>query len=394
MRRVAVLGSTGSIGRQALEVIAAFPKAFEVAALAARTNVDLLARQANQYRCSVLSVGDEDLIPRLTSQLAYQPHIIAHGEDGLAAAATASDADVVLAATDGMSSLRAVFESISRGLHVALANKELLVGAGRILRNLARATGARIVPVDSEHSAVFQCLLGERAGDVASVVLTASGGPFWTRSLAEMERATPEEALQHPTWSMGAKNTLDSATLMNKGLEVIEASNLFGFAPSQLEVVVHRQSIVHALVLFSDGNVKAQLAAPDMRLPIGFALSYPDRLPSSPSTKPTRGALALEGKDSMLSFEPVDEARFPSLRLAYRALELGATYPAVLSAANEEAGRAFLQRKIKFTEICSIVDGALREHSANADTLEDVIAADRFGREYVHRTIGAAMPQR
>ena len=391
MRRVAVLGSTGSIGRQTLEVIGAHPDRFSVVALAAGHNTELLAQQANAWRPALLSVAGEDESRALRGELGYAPKNIAHGEAGLAACALDAEADVVVAATDGMVALKAVFESISRGLHVALANKELLVAAGHIMCRLARTTGARIVPVDSEHSALFQCLAGEQMEHVRSVILTASGGPFWTWSSEEMERATPEDALAHPTWRMGAKNTLDSATLMNKGLEVIEASWLFSLAPSSIDIVVHRQSIVHGFVIFSDGSVKAQLAAPDMRLPIGFALAYPQRLPAAVAVAETKAAIGMGDRVSTLSFEPVDEARFPSVRLAYRALALGATYPAVLSAANEVAGRAFLEKQIKFTQICPIVESALAAHTPAGDDLEDVLEADRFGRAQVRDAVRASL---
>jgi 1-deoxy-D-xylulose-5-phosphate reductoisomerase len=391
LRRVAILGSTGSIGRQALQVITAHPDRLAVAALAAGSNIDLLTQQANLLQPRLVSIASADAASTLSSHLTYKPEQICHGEEGLVAVACASGADIVLAATDGMVALRAVFESLSRGLHVALANKELLVAAGRILCALARSSGALIVPVDSEHSALFQCLMGERADNVASIVVTASGGPFWDWSLAQMEAASPEQALRHPIWRMGAKNTIDSATLMNKGLEVIEASLLFGFAPAQIEVVVHRQSVVHGFVVFRDGSVKAQLSAPDMRLPIGFALAYPERLPTAVAQLDTKAAIGLGGAAATLSFEPVDKARFPAVGLAYRALELGGTYPAVLSAANEEAGRAFLQRQIKFTEICPIVQGAMSAHVARGDALEDVRAADEFGRTYARNAVRAAV---
>ncbi len=391
MRRVAVLGSTGSIGRQALSVIAAHPESFTVAALAANTNIDVLAEQSNRFRPAIVSAGSGPLARDLASLLSYVPQSVAHGSEGLEAAATQSGADVVLAATDGMIALRALVASINSGLRIALANKELLVSAGRLLCDMARARGSSIVPVDSEHSALFQCLQGERLADVSSVVLTASGGPFWGHTLEQMERATPEEALRHPTWSMGRKNTLDSATMMNKGLEIIEASRLFGLGPRRIAVVVHRQSIVHGFVLFKDGNVKAQLAAPDMRLPIGFALSYPERLPTAFADEATRRAIGLGGETATLSFEPVDETRFPSLRLAYDALAAGGTHPAVLSIVNEEAGRAFLQRKIKFTEICPIVERALEAHPAGADGLEEIEAADLWSRAFAREAIGAAM---
>ncbi len=390
-RRVAILGSTGSIGRQALQVIAANPDRFSVSALAANANIELLATQANALRPRVVSAGNESLARELELALAYAPERITYGQTGLVEAATQSGADAVLAATDGTIALRAVVASIEHGMHLALANKELLVSAGRYICDLARTRGACIVPVDSEHSALFQCLAGERTSDVASVVLTASGGPFWKSTVEQMERATPEEALQHPNWSMGAKNTLDSATLMNKGLEIIEASRLFDLPPDRIHAVVHRQSIVHGFVLFTDGNVKAQLAAPDMRLPIGYALAYPERLPHGFVETATHNAIGLGHEASTLSFEPIDEGRFPAVRLAYNALSAGGTYPAALSAANEEAGRAFLQRKIKFTEICPIIERALEAHCNGADGLEEIEAADRWSRAFARDAIGATM---
>ena len=389
MRRIAVLGSTGSIGRQALDVIAKFPDRFCVAALAANRNVEELVAQAARFRPDVVSLGDDARAERAAQALPYRPRVLTSGVQGLVQAATGSQADVVLAATDGMAALHAVVGAVRAGMHVALANKEVLVGAGRFVCDLARETGARIIPVDSEHSALFQCLLGERHEDVASVVLTASGGPFWALGRDDLDRVTPEDALRHPTWSMGPKNTLDSATLMNKGLEVIEASHLFDLTPSQVRVVVHRQSVAHGFVVFRDGSVKAQLAAPDMRLPIGYALAFPDRLPLALTSTQTEDAIGLGAKISTLTFEPVDDSRFPSVRLAYHALEAGGTYPAVLSSVNEEAGRAFLQRKIKFTDICPIVERALEAHPAGADGLEEIEAADRWSRAFAQDAIGA-----
>ena len=391
MRRIAILGSTGSIGRQALDVISRHPDRFSVVALAANRNIEQLASQANELRPAVVSAGTADLAARLADLLAYRPQIVASGAAGLMLSTTQSQADALLAATDGMAALQAVITAVRAGMHVALANKEVLVGAGRYLCALARTTGACIIPVDSEHSALFQCLVGESVSTVATVVLTASGGPFWDFDREQLERATPEDALRHPIWSMGAKNTIDSATLMNKGLEVIEASHLFDLPPEKIRVVVHRQSIVHGFVVFADGNVKAQLAAPDMRLPIGYALAYPERLPAAVAMTKTSEAIGLGSTRSVLTFEPVDDRRFPSVRLAYSALHAGGTYPAVLSSANEEAGRAFLQRKIKFTDICPIVEQALAAHPAGADGLEEIEAADRFGRTFARDAIGAAM---
>ncbi|HLJ84056.1 MAG TPA: 1-deoxy-D-xylulose-5-phosphate reductoisomerase [Candidatus Eremiobacteraceae bacterium] len=389
MRSIAVLGSTGSIGRQALEVIASHGDRFRACALAANSSIDVLASQANKLRPAVLSVGKREYVERLAGALDYEPRIV-WGADGLRACAIESGADRLLAATDGMAAWRAVFAATRAGIDVALSNKEIIVAAGDLLIADAARAGARVLPVDSEHSAVFQCLQGERSDDVASVVLTASGGPFWDCSFDEMRHASPAQAMRHPTWVMGAKNSIDSATLMNKGLEVIEASRLFGLSGKQIEVVVHRESIVHAFVLFRDGSVKSQLASPDMRVPIGFALAYPQRLPSGPGAEPTRRAIGLGGRATTLAFEPVDDARFPCLRLAYDALARGGTYPAVLSAANEEAGRAYLAGKIQLTDIAALVAGALEAHESHIVSEEAVADADRWARAHAHAAILAA----
>jgi len=309
------------------------------------------------------------------------------GGAGLLVAALESGAGRVLAATDGMVAWPALLAAANAGVDIALANKEVAVAAGELLFAAAARAGSRVLPVDSEHSAVFQCLEGENRANVSGIVLTASGGPFWQCTSDEMRSATPAQALRHPTWTMGTKNTIDSATLMNKGLEVIEASRFFGLRADQIEVVVHRASIAHAFVIFKDGSIKAQLAAPDMRLPIGYALAYPDRLPSAPDGVASRQALGLGGQASSLTFEPVDDARFPCLRLAYRALESGGTYPAVLSAANEEAGRAFLQEKICFTDIATLVAKTLDAHEGRAATFDGVAAADEWARDHVRTTI-------
>jgi 1-deoxy-D-xylulose-5-phosphate reductoisomerase len=387
MRRIAILGSTGSIGSQALDIIGRYPERFAVAGLAANTNVAALAVQAERFRPGVLSIGTAALVEELCGRLSYAPRAIGWGAEGLAMVALTSDAQRVLAASDGIAALDAVMLALAGGIDVALSNKELLVAAGEPLLAAARASGAHVLPVDSEHSAVFQCLLGERVQDVASVVLTASGGPFRELSLLDMRDVTPAQALAHPTWAMGQKNTIDSATMMNKGLEVIEASRLFGLAPEQIEVVVHRQSVAHAFVRFKDGNVKAQLAAPDMRVPIGYALAYPERLPDADAGK-TRAALGLGSAPAELTFEPLDNSRFPAVQLCYRALRAGGTCPAVLSAANEEAGRAFLQGKVKFTEICALVERALDAHSAEPPTLEAIRRADVWARATTLEAIG------
>ena len=387
MRAVSILGSTGSIGRQALDVIAAHPGRFRVGGLAANQSVEGLAAQANRFRPPVLSVGSTEGALLLREHLTYEPETIGVGAAGLAAVAQAAAADVVLAATDGMVAMDAVLGAAQRGTTIALSNKELAVSAGELLFAQARARGARILPVDSEHSAIFQCLVGERSEDLRSVVLTASGGPFWDSPEEAMRRATPDEALRHPTWSMGPKNTIDSATLMNKALEIIEASRFFNLRPGQIEVVVHRQSLAHAFVVFVDGSVKAQLAFPDMRLPIGYALAFPQRLPAVSDALQARRFIGLAGETAQLSFEPVDQERFPALRLAYRALEAGATYPAVLSAANEEAGRAFLQGKIRLTDICALVERALERHQPLPASLEAIREADRWARRVTRDAI-------
>ena len=396
LKKVAILGSTGSIGSQALDVVSDHPDRFEIVGLAANASIDRLTEQANAFRPAVVSLGAREFAEQVRARLTYRPDRIAWGAAGLTAVASESDADIVLAATDGMVALEAVVAALQRGADVALSNKELAVSAGEFLFAEARRCGAQILPVDSEHSAVLQCLAGEDRMSIASIVLTASGGPFWELSYEQMRDVTPEQALRHPTWIMGAKNTLDSATLMNKGLEVIEASRFFGLRSSQIEVVVHRQSVAHAFVIFTDGNVKAQLSWPDMRLPIGFALGYPERLgpgahtvARDDKTALTRAAIGLGEKSSSLTFEPIDDTRFPAIRLAYRALESGMTYPAVLSAANEEAGRAFLQGKVKFTDIGTLVEQALDAHAAEAASLAAVTAADAFARTFVRDKLGA-----
>jgi len=391
-KRVAILGSTGSIGRQALDVIAAHPQRFSACALAAGSNVALLAEQCRRFRPDVVSCRTAELAAELSTQLGPDGDDIrfGNGESGLRAVAAESDADVALAATDGLVSCGAVFAAVRVGIDVALANKEIAVAAGEPLLAAARESGSRVLPVDSEHGAVFQCLAGEDRDSVSAIVLTASGGPFVDFAPAALASVTPAQALVHPTWSMGPKNTLDSATLMNKGLEAIEACRFFDVAPAQVEVVVHRQSVAHAFVIFCDGSVKAQIASPDMRMPIGFALAYPERLREPVALPLTRRAIGLEGRASTWTFEPVDHARFPCVRLAYRAVEAGGTYPAVLSAANEEAGRAFMQGKIRFVDIGAIVAAALDAHDAQPARLPEIEESDRWARSFTRDVVQGA----
>ncbi len=364
MKRVAILGSTGSIGRQALDVIARHPQRFTVAGLAAGKNVDLLAQQVAQFAPGVVSDARD-------------------GAAGLQRVACESGADIVLAATDGAVAFDAVFAAVDRGIDVAVANKELVVAAGELLVAHAARSGARLLPVDSEHSAIFQCLQGAPPDRIASIVITASGGPFWNASREAMERATLDDALAHPTWRMGVKNTIDSATLMNKGLEVIEASKWFGVPGERIHVLVHRTSVAHGFVVFTDGNVLGQMAAPDMRLPIGYALAYPDRLDDRPVSDDAIAALGGErgAQATALGFERPDPERFPCLRLAYEALATGGTAPAALSAANEVAVAAFAAGELRFADIPACIETALGRVDTGSVSLDAVRRADRSARD-------------
>jgi 1-deoxy-D-xylulose-5-phosphate reductoisomerase len=370
-KRVAILGSTGSIGRQALDVISRYPDRFEVVGLAAGRNNALLAEQVATFH------------PKITSSEA-------DGAAGLRAVAVDSKPDILLAATDGAVAFDAVFAAVDAGIDVAVANKELIVAAGELLFAHARASGARLLPVDSEHSAIFQCLRGEPVERIASVILTASGGPFWNTPAAEMRDARVEDALKHPTWQMGVKNTIDSASLMNKGLEVIEASRFFDLPAERIHVLVHRTSVAHGFAIFTDGNVIGQFAPPDMRLPIGYALSYPDRLDDHPVTDPLVAlGGAADAPATALGFERPDLERFPCLALAYRALREGGTSPAALSAANEIAVAAFVDGRIRFGDIAVCIETALDATERAELTLAAVRAADRQAREAAARAVDA-----
>jgi 1-deoxy-D-xylulose-5-phosphate reductoisomerase len=378
-KRVAILGSTGSIGTQALDVIGQHPQEFAVVGLAAGRNVDLLERQAQRFGTPVVSSATD-------------------GAKGLLRVAVESGAEIVLAATDGSVAFEAVFAAVSRGIDVAVANKELIVAAGDLLMEAARGSGSRVLPVDSEHSAIFQCLVGEAPESVAAIVLTASGGPFRNASREEMERADVATALAHPTWRMGTKNTIDSATMMNKGLEVIEASRLFGIEGERIRIVVHPQSIAHGFVIFTDGNVKSQLAYPDMRLPIGYALSYPKRLESRDDDARGGGSdrdllrmLGARNGDAGLryDFESPDPVRFPCIALAYEALAAAGTMPAVLSAANEIAVTAFVEGRISFGKISEVIAAAMNLTPRGEPSLEGVKLADREARKAAGEVVAA-----
>ncbi len=371
LRRVALLGATGSIGRQTLEVAAAHPHRIQVVTMTARSDGPALAAAARgtSPRYLGLAEPDADLSP-----LHGVGAAVGRGPDALIAAATHPEVDVVVVGVVGTAGLAPTLAALEAGKCVALATKEALVVGGHLVMAAARRSGAAVLPIDSEHSAILQCLRGTAAEEVEAILLTASGGPCVDLPLAQMERLTPEEALRHPTWRMGPKVTIDSATLMNKGLEVIEARWFFDVPPARVRVVVHRQSIVHSLVQFRDGAVLAQLGCPDMRLPIQYALLYPER----PESAWPRLDLAQAGA---LTFEAPDRDRFPCLSLAYRAAEAGGSLPAVMSAANEEVVGLFLAGKIGFTEIPRRIRRAMDAHENEpSPSLEAVLKADAWAR--------------
>jgi len=373
-RAVAVLGSTGSVGVQALDLIGRFPERFEIVALAAGKNAELLARQIETHRPR-LAVIEEEARRALLEPAARRARCeIVTGKEGLLAAASYPAADLVVAAVVGAAGLPPTYEALKAGKTEALANKESLVMAGALLMQTISKTGALLLPVDSEHSAVHQCLRGSRSEDVRRIVLTASGGPFRTTPIEELARVTPEQALRHPVWDMGRKISIDSATLMNKGLEVIEARWLFGLEADRLDVVLHPQSIVHSMVEMVDGSVLCQMGVPDMRAPLQYALGYPERF-AGPVAAPDLAA------QERLEFFTVDRRRFPSLDLAYGALREGGTAPAVLNAANEIAVSAFLSWRLDFPGIPRVVESVLRRHRpVPVTSLESVLEADAWSR--------------
>jgi 1-deoxy-D-xylulose-5-phosphate reductoisomerase len=376
-KRVSVLGATGSVGVSTLDVIGRNPDMFEVVALTGHSNVEALADLAIRHRAELAVIGDERHHAALKARLAGTGIEVGAGAAALAEAAM-RPADCVMAGIIGAAGLRPTLAAVSQGTRVALANKECLVLAGRMFMQAVKAAGTELLPVDSEHSAVFQAVVGADPAAIERIVLTASGGPFRTWTMEQLAHATPEQALCHPNWSMGRKITIDSATLMNKGLELIEAYHLFPVEPAQLEVVVHPQSIVHALVEYCDGSMLAQLASPDMRTPIALSLAWPARM-----TAPTKriDLVAL----GQLSFERPDQERFVALRVAREAMQRGGMAPAVLSAANEVAVEAFLSRRIAFLQIAQLVAETLdmaesRNMLAEVDDLSDVLAVDEAAR--------------
>jgi 1-deoxy-D-xylulose-5-phosphate reductoisomerase len=365
VKRLAILGSTGSIGRQTLDVVRAFPDKLRVVALAAGSNAELLLQQVNEFAPKFVSLADGELTSGV-DHLSID-EIAAHAE-----------VDLVVIATAGKAGLAPTLAAIRSGKQVALANKEVLVMAGEIVMAEARAQGVQICPVDSEHSAIWQCLGGEQGASIDQIVLTASGGPFRHLSIKELSKVTARDALRHPTWQMGRKVTVDSATLMNKGMEIIEARWLFDIPVDKIEVLIHPESIIHSMVEFADGSVKAQLGYPDMRLPIQYAISYPERW--SNHDLPRIDFSEIEA----FHFEQPDMTHFPCLRLAIEAIKKGGTYPSVLSAADEVAVGLFLDGRIGLTDIPRLVEKTLSAHrSADNPALEQILAADGWAREHI-----------
>jgi 1-deoxy-D-xylulose-5-phosphate reductoisomerase len=388
MKQLTVLGSTGSIGRSTLQVVRESGGAIRVAALTAGRNTQLLAEQALEFRPDFISLADEETRDRFWTALrgapgtaGYSPEV-ACGPQGNVGAVISVPSDVVMSAAVGVAGLEATFEAVRRGKRVALANKEVLISAGELVMREAARSGAELLPVDSEHNGVHQCLRAGRRDEVERIILTASGGPFRQTPLQEMERVTPEQALNHPTWRMGERITIDSATLMNKGFEVIEACWLFGFAADEVEVVIHPQSIVHALVEFRDGSVVAQLAPPDMKLPIRYALSYPLREMGARDRRLRWDCVR------QLDFEPPDLGRFPLLGCAYQALRAGGGASCVLNAADEVAVQAFLDSKIAFTAIPAVVQSTLDQVAGRTvGSISEVLELDQEARLAARKVI-------
>jgi 1-deoxy-D-xylulose-5-phosphate reductoisomerase len=380
VKRIAILGSTGSIGVQALDVVARFPDRFEVVALSAGKNVARLAEQVRRFRPRLVAVADEAVAHELRGDLPAGVELVP-GEGGAVAAASHPDVQLVLAAISGGAGLRSTAAAVEAGKQIGLANKESLVLAGELIMRRAAERSVTILPVDSEHSAIHQSLVGHNRGEVRRLILTASGGPLRTVPQAELREVTPARALKHPNWSMGNKITIDSATLMNKGLEVIEARWLFGVEPRRIDIVVHPESIVHSMVEYIDGSMVAQLGISDMRGPISYALGHPGRLPLDLAPLD----LARLGR---LSFEPPDATRFPAFTLAYRALEIGGTAPAVLSGADEAAVAAFLAGRCRFTDIADLCAAALEAHTPEpVRSVEQALAASDWGRREAERRV-------
>jgi 1-deoxy-D-xylulose-5-phosphate reductoisomerase len=383
-KRLCILGSTGSVGTNCLRVVRSLPERFQVVSLAAGKNLELLAQQVAEFQPRLISVGSPENIEPLRRLVASHAEAraveIRAGTDGQVEAATLPDVDLVVSASQGVTGLKATYEAIGAGKTIGLANKEVLVVAGDLVTRLARQRNVAILPIDSEHSAVHQCLRSGRRQEVRRLILTASGGPFRTLPRKQFASIAPEKALQHPVWKMGARITIDSATLMNKGLEIIEAHWLFGLTSAQIEVLIHPESVVHSMIEFNDGSVLAQLSVADMRLPIQYALTYPERVALNGDGL----GLDLEGK-GCLRFARPDTSRFPCLNLGRAALEAGGSAPCALNAADEVAVEAFLAGRLPFVGIPRVVEEVMREvPAARLGSLEDILACDRECRERAH----------
>lgn len=374
IRNIVILGSTGSIGTQTLDIIEEYPDRFRAVALTAARNWELLAAQARKFMPRRVVIARSEFLPMLREALGDLPIEVEAGEESIAGAAEMPEADIVVTAMVGYSGLLPTVRAIKADKIIALANKETLVVAGEVITNLLRDSKSGIIPVDSEHSAIFQCLEGENRADMRKIILTASGGPFRTKTLQELENVTVDDALRHPNWDMGAKVTIDSASMMNKGFEMIEARWLFDCAPENIEIAVHPQSIVHSMVEYKDGSIKAQLGVPDMHLPIQYALGYPGRLESK------REPLHLH-QYANLTFEAPDRTRFPLLQYAFDAISTGGNMPCILNAANEIAVAAFLQRRIRFMDMPRLVSRVMETTPLIGNvTLDDLIATNEEAR--------------
>jgi 1-deoxy-D-xylulose-5-phosphate reductoisomerase len=381
MKKITILGSTGSIGVSALDVIRRNPKRYKIVALSAARNIRLLKKQIELYQPKIVSVIDKNHSEKLKAILdpCHKTKIV-FGSDGYREIATLKETDTVISAIVGSAGLLPIIDAISAGKNIALANKETMVMAGNILVEKAKEKGVRILPVDSEHSAIFQCIAGQRRKYVKRIILTASGGPFLNFKKKELEKVKPSDALKHPSWKMGKKITIDSASLMNKGFEIIEAKWLFDVDVENIDVHIHPQSIIHSMVEFIDGSVIAQMGIPDMRLPIAYALSYPQRISANHS-------LDLLQVGNLEFFKP-DMDRFPNLKLAYEAGRLGGTMPSVLNAANEIVVEAFLDERIKFMDMPNIIKRVLSSHQVQRNpSLEDILNADRWARNQAKQHI-------
>ena len=381
-RKIAILGATGSIGKSTLDLVERSPERFEVTAVTAATNVETLAQIARRTGAELAVIADASKLQQLQDLLQGTDCRAAAGSEGMIEAA-AGEAELVIAAIVGCAGLRPTMAAVEAGRTVALANKEALVTAGELMTNAAKANGATLLPIDSEHNAIFQCLVGSRDEDVSRIILTASGGPFRTATAEAMGAATPAQAVAHPNWSMGAKISVDSATLMNKGLELIEAHYLFGLPSNRLNILIHPQSVIHSMVEYVDGSVLAQLGSPDMRIPIAYALAWPERM-QTPAQRLDLAAI------SRLDFEEPDMTRFPALRLARQALEAGGSAPIVLNAANEVAVARFLSGEIRFPDIVSAVGEALsRSRHDHPTSIDEVLQIDRATRAEVEDYVKA-----